>query len=129
MKMRCIALGLAALLSLPAFACSSGGSNSGGTTDDSADTDDPEGKADGVTKPIGTYKLESPTGIGEADFASIVLKSDKTVHVQYAPECVTCTPAHYDGTYKFTKSTTSSRRYIKMELPSGTVRYEYKMKV
>src|SRR5262245_58425656 len=126
MKNRLSALSFAVLTALSVFACSSS-SEEPGVPNDSAEDVDPDSKADGVNKPVGTYELESPVGVGKADFASIVLKTDSTIHVQFAAQCVTCKPAHYDGTYKFTKSTTSTRRYIKIELPNETIRYEYKM--
>jgi hypothetical protein len=128
MKARFVALSFAALLALPVIACSAADTNpNSGSASDGPDVIDPDGKADGTTKPLGTYDLESPTAIGAADIAFIVLKTDGTVHGMWTPPCKTCMPAQFDGDYKFTKSTTSAKKYIKMDLDTQTVRYEYKM--
>jgi len=124
-----VALCFTAVVALPAVACSSGNPDSSGSPADESEVADPDGKADGTTKPaFGTYELSGSPASGSAALALLVLKSDHTVHGQYAPSCLTCTPGHFDGTYKFTKSTTTSRRYIRIELPSNDViRYEYKL--
>lgn len=127
MKARLFALGFAALLAFPAVACSSAdaGEPDPGSVD-GADQDDLDGKADGVTKPTGTYHLSKPSTIGSKDLTTLVLKTDKTYHAEQQVQCVTypCDPVGFDGTYKLTKSTTSSKRYIKLD--DGT-RYEYKL--
>ncbi|MBK7585706.1 MAG: hypothetical protein IPI67_36655 [Myxococcales bacterium] len=130
MKARVISLGFAALISLPFLGCSSADSGdpspTGGEGSDIADLD---GKADGVSKPVGTYQLSKPSTMGSKDLTLLVLTTDKLFHSEQQVMCVTypCDPIGTDGTFKFTKSTTSSKRYIKLDDGATTVRYEYKL--
>ncbi len=127
MKASRFALGFLALMALPAVACSSAESDSPDTGSvEEADQDDLDGKADGVSKPTGSYELSKPSTMGSKDLTLLVLKTDKTYHAEKQVQCVTypCDPVGFDGTYKLTKSTTSSKRFIRFD--DGT-RYEYKL--
>lgn len=127
MTIRLATLGFVALVSLPFLGCSSADETTpDSSTIDGADQDDLDGKADGVTKPTGTYALSKPSTMGSKDLTLLVLKTDKTYHAEKQVQCITypCDPVGFEGTYKFTKSTVSSKRYIKFD--DGT-RYEYKL--
>lgn len=129
MKAPLIALGFAALVSLPFLGCSSADATDPSSTGSEADVEDLDGKADGVSKPIGTYELSKPSTMGSKDLTLLVLKTDKTFHAEKQVVCVTypCDPIGFDGVYKLTKSTTSSKRYIRLDDGNGITRYEYKL--
>lgn len=128
MKARLIALGFAALVSLPFLGCSSADSSEPGSTDES-EVLDLDGKADGLSKPVGTYELSKPSTMGSRDPILLVLKTDKTYHLEIQVQCIThpCYPIGIDGEYKLTKSTTSSKRFIKLDDGQDVTRYEYKL--
>src|SRR5262245_33697880 len=77
---------LVPLMVAGAVACSSSDSEHQSVSDDS-DVDDLAGKADGYTKPIGTYELTSPSDWGGYDFVRLVLKTDRTFHYEKPGMC------------------------------------------
>jgi len=129
MKLPLIALGFAALVSLPVFGCSSADNDPGTSSPNESEILDLDGKADGVTKPVGTFQLSKPSTIGSRDLTTLVLKTDGTFHSEQQVMCVTwpCDPIGVDGTFKYTKSTTSSKRFLKLDDGSTKTRYEWKM--
>lgn len=121
------ALAISLMTTLPFVGCASSNEpNAGAGNADGADQDDLDGKADGVTKPTGSYVLSKPSSTGAKNLTLLALKIDKTYHAESQVECVTepCDPLEFDGSYKFTKSSSSSKRYLKFD--DGT-RYEYKL--
>ncbi len=88
--------------------------------------DDLDGKADGVTKPVGTYK---PSGTNPGYFTLLVLETNKVFHAEKQVKCVTtpCKPIHWTGTYKLTKSTTSGKKFLRFDEGGDVSRYEYKL--
>ncbi len=86
--------------------------------DNEADTEDEEQKADGITYPVGSYDGIAGTA---GDFTRLVLMTDKTFHREQQVLCVTapCNPIGKDGTYKFTKSTTTSKKYLRFYAKDG----------
>jgi len=93
---------------------------------DDVEIEDLDGKADGVTKPVGTYK---PNGTTPGYFTLLVLETNKVFHAEKQVKCVTtpCNPIHATGTYKFTKSTTSGKRFIRFDEGGDISRFEYKL--
>ncbi len=102
-----------------------------GTTSSTDDTDqqDPSlGKDDGASKPSGTYTNPSPT-LGT--LATVTLNSDMTFsrsQLVLCPGGGTCAPAVSEGTYLFTHSTTTTKKYIRFYDESGNAldRYTWK---
>lgn len=130
MKTRIFALGFAALVALPVAACSSADTDpTTSQSEEGAEVEDLGGKADGVSKPTGTYQLSKPGTVGSQDLSLLVLKTDKTFHSEVAVMCVTtpCNPIAIEGTYKLTKSTTSAKRFIRLDDGETVTRYEYKL--
>jgi hypothetical protein len=85
--------------------------------DDEAEQADEDGKEDGVTRPLGSYRTE-PQAAGPSK--TLTLRSDKT----FARDTAT---THEQGKYQFTSSGT--RRYLRLLNGTGTliVRYEYQL--
>ncbi|MCK6538365.1 MAG: hypothetical protein L6Q84_35785 [Polyangiaceae bacterium] len=100
---------------LAACSADSSGSNEGSSATDDDDQADQDGKADGVNKPLGTYELATapPAAPPAKVLKLLVLKGDSTYHW----------PGQ-DGAFKFTKSSTTSKRFLRFD--EGT-RYEYKL--
>ncbi len=115
MKARFVLMGVAMLASVSVLACSS--SDPAEPETESAESDDLDGKADGVTKPVGTYEYNG----GGAGLLRIVLMTDKSFH----SETKKVHPISADGTYKFTKS--STKKFIRLTTAGGVTRYEYKL--
>jgi hypothetical protein len=99
--------------------CSSDGSQASDpyADDQSADNEDNLAKADAISHPQGTYANQGATG----DLAILAVNYDKTFWAQLSAG------GEIIGTYKFTKSTTGSTRYLRMLLKDGVtvVRYAY----
>jgi len=123
--MRTTTLGLSLAIAV-ATAC---GGNGGSDADDSgAETPDPASKADGTTKPLGTY-----TGKGaissSAQLDEMVLESNGSCYIVVEPcGSGTCEAQPYYCNYKLTKS--GSTRYVHLtqpaaDVPGGIVKFAY----
>jgi hypothetical protein len=123
MQARVVISCLTVTFALLVGACSSSGPDDG--AGDDTEVVDPDGKADGTTKPIGTYVLDPASPAG--DLARLVLDGQNNVNGTFASPCEGCAGGDFYGTYKFTRSTSSSKRYIRIEAEDGVLRYEYKM--
>jgi hypothetical protein len=116
---------LFAVLTLCAVGC--GGASMIDPEDDVVDVD---GKADGITYPLGTYRFGDSTGDeGRLGFVLLVLMKDGSYYRQ-APtvDCVTnCPPKELQGTYKFSSS--GGYRYLRFLDTSGTLvdRYAWQL--
>src|SRR5262245_10958882 len=115
MKTQFFGFSVAFAVALFGVGCSSGNGGNTERGDDRSELTDPEGEADGISRPVGSYGLTSDAHLVAA-FSRIVLKTDKTIHFNDKDLEIVCLPdgpcmnTACDGTYKFTKSTTSSRR-------------------
>jgi hypothetical protein len=98
----------------------------GGSDDAAVDVPDSAGKADGVTRPVGTYRND---GAANGQFAFVVLKSDTFFHRAQVVTCVAapCNPAAQFGSYAFTKS--GNTQYIRFNDNDGNLvdRYAYRL--
>jgi hypothetical protein len=96
--------------------------------DDVEQADLAGGKADGAARPLGAFVAESGARVGE--IAALTLAADHSFSrtIQYI-DCLpkaACGPE--TGTYKLTRSTTTSARYIRFYDADGTFmdRYSYR---
>ena len=98
-------------------------------TDDTDQQDPSVGKADASSKPSGTYTNPTPTF---GSLASVTLNVDMTFSRSELVLCAgggTCPPAVTVGTFLFTHSTTTTRKYIRFYDESGNAldRYTWKL--
>ena len=116
------------LIAALCLAFAAAGCDQAQTTDDSAPEQDlGDGKGDSAT-PLGTYR---GAGLAPGDFITLTLADDRIFHAEVKVVCVTapCDPMIMDGSYKFTWSTSTSKRYIRLLSSEGVLidRYEYKL--
>ncbi|HEY3356566.1 MAG TPA: hypothetical protein VGQ83_25165 [Polyangia bacterium] len=106
---------------LGSFGCDG---TAGNPEDNALDVIDNAEKADGVIRPVGTYRNEAPTAGG---FTAVVLKTDKTFRREVQVMCITtpCNPIATEGRYGWSKS--GSTRYIRFLDENGDLidRYAY----
>jgi hypothetical protein len=123
---------IAAVVLGSVFAIGCGSADPGSTAgsgldpDPGLEVDDNDGKADGVTRPLGLYEAVEPGSVGVDNPVDLDLTADKTFTAHLLVECVMapCDTEEWTGTYKFTKG--SSNRYIRLTSDSGEVkRYAY----
>jgi hypothetical protein len=107
------------------FAC--GGHPSGYDDELAGALEDDLAKADGVARPIGTFRRALPAGRG--GFALLTLKTDRTHH--YSQELVNCTPGActdaLSGKFRFV--TSHGKRYVVLYHPDGDLwsSFEYRL--
>ncbi len=99
------------------------------STDDSDQQDPSLGKDDGASKPSGMYTNPTPTF---GSLASVTLNPDMTFSRSELVLCEgggTCPPAVTEGTYLFTHSTTTTKKYIRFYDEGGNAidRYTWKL--
>ncbi len=97
---------------------------------DNSDQLDPYlGKADEAAKPHGTYTNATPH---YGELTTLTLADDHTFTLSEIGACAgggTCAPIVEHGTYLFTHSSTTDKRYIRLYGPDGTAldRYQWKL--
>ncbi len=133
MKARCVGLrGLALLAGGLGMSQLVGCSADDATTsvaEAEVEVDDLGGKQDSVSQPLGTYwQVDSATDDYARDLGLLVLRANATFHAEENTTTASVEPARFDGSYKFTKSTSSGKRWVRLNMVGeASRRYEYEL--
>jgi hypothetical protein len=110
--------------------CGEADPSSGDASDTGPDVADQAGKADGATHPGGDFAADAAS-VTYGQFVTLSLNADNTFASQI--KIFDCIPAGNcgaeTGTYKFTRSTSTSNKYIRFTDAGGDAldRYQYKL--
>jgi hypothetical protein len=126
MKTGYLALGFA-FCSILSVACGGAPSSDTGVDPNAEEAVENDGKADGVSKPLGLFESTAPASVGVGNPVSLEIKEDGTYQAHILVECIKapCDPISQIGEYRFTKS--ASKRFMSLSpKPFGNeVKYAY----